>query len=164
MTITAKDEYKASFDQVYKLLTDQAFLEKKYQEGVGSRNIVFEECKQDGEVFRIRWARDVPADPPSFAKAFLSAWNHLTEVMEWRDDKGGGKEALYRGKIKGVPITIYGEFHLKPSGSGCVEDIEMEAEVSVPLIGGKIAELVERDAKKNLTGEYNFTLKYLKEV
>jgi hypothetical protein len=164
MTITAKDEYKAGFDHIYKLLTDQNFLEKKYQEGVGSRNIVFEECKQDGEVFRIRWTREVPADPPSFAKAFLSAWNHLTEVMEWRDSKEGGKEALYRGKIKGVPITIYGEFHLNAVGSGCVESIEMEAEVSIPLVGGKIAELVERDAKKNLTGEYNFTLKYLKEV
>lgn len=164
MSVKKQDVYQASFDTVYQLLTNEEFLYKKY-ESVGSRNLVFQECKQDGDVFRIRWTREVPAEIPSFAKSFLSPWNTLIEEMEWRDE-AGGKEGLYEGKIMGIgglTIMLNGEFYLKPNGSGCVENIEMLATVSMPLVGGKIKELVENDAIKNLTKEYEFTRKHLGE-
>jgi len=161
VSVVKKDVYQANFDKVYQLLTNEEFLRQKY-ESVGSRNLEFQECKQVGDVFRICWTREVPAELPSFAKPFLNPWNKLSEVMEWRDEKGG-KEGLYESKIKGSAVTINGEFHLKPNGSGCVEDIEMLATVSIPLVGGKIAELVEKDTSKNLKGEYEFTRKHLGE-
>lgn len=160
-SIKNKDVYQANLDTVYQLLTNEEFLRQKY-ESVGSRNLEFQECKQDGDVFRICWTREVPANLPSFAKPFLDPWNKLVEEMEWRDEEGG-KEGLYEGKIKGGIITINGEFHLKPKGSGCVEDIEMLVTVSIPLVSGKIAELVKNDTSKNLKGEYEFTRKYLGE-
>lgn len=161
MTITAKDEYKATFGEVYQLLTSQAFLQKKY-EAVGSRYVEFQECQQQGDVFRIRWTREVPAEPPSLIKAFVEPWNKLTEVMEWQD-KEGGKEGIYKAEITDLGAKIRGTFFLVPVESGCVEHIEMYAEASMPFFGDKIVELIEKDTKKNLGGEYQFTLAHLGE-
>lgn len=162
MTITAKDDYKTAIDQVYQLLTDQTFLQKKY-EAVGSRKLIFQECEQKEEVFRIRWTREVQTDPPAFVKAFVEPWNKLTEVMEWREHEGV-KEGTYKGKIADLSATIRGKFRLMPTAEGCVEHIEMEAESAIPFVGSKIAELIEKDTLKNLQGEYQFTRDYLGEV
>jgi hypothetical protein len=161
MTINAKDEYKATFEQVYQLLTSQDFLQNKY-EAAGSRHLEFQECQQVGDVFRIRWTREVPAEPPSLIKAFVEPWNKLTEVMEWQD-KDGGKEGIYKAEITELGAKIRGKFLLVPTETGCAEHIEMYAEASMPFFGGMIVELIEEDTKKNLTEEYQFTLKQLGE-
>jgi hypothetical protein len=159
MTITAKDEYKATLDEVYQLLTNPDFLKQKY-EAVGSRHLDFQECQQKGEIFRIRWTREVPAEPPSLIKAFVEPWNKLTEVMEWRD-KEGGKEGTYKAEITDLSSKIRGKFLLVPTDDGCIEQIEMVAESSILFFGDKIVALIEKDTQKNLAGEYQFTLKHL---
>ena len=125
MTVETSHELDVGFEQMYAKLTDQDFLQQKY-DGVGSRNVRITECGQDEDVFRIEWSREVPADPPAFAKKFFGEWNHLEEIMEWSLE-GDTAHADYECKIRGVPGTLRGEFDLRSDGDGCVEDIVMEA-------------------------------------
>ena len=162
MTLEVEYVYDVSIDKLYKLLTDEGFLRRKY-EAVGSRRIVITECGQDEDVFRIEWTREVPSNPPSFAKKVLSEWNKLAEMMEWSLAEDGSAHADYLCKVDGVPGSLAGEFDLRSQGKGCVEEIIMEASIPIPLLGKKIAEFAEEDAKRNLDAEYTFTREFLKQ-
>ncbi len=160
--IETDQAFKASFDTIYRLLTSEEFLRKKY-EGVGSRKVEILECGQDEEIFRIEWTREVPSNPPGFAKKFLSEWNKLEEIMEWTLEDDGSARADYLCRVAGVPGKLEGEFELRPDGKGCVQSVIMKATINVPLIGRKVASFVEDDAQTQLDQEYRYTKKHLKE-
>ena len=162
MTIEVEYAYAASFDEIYAKLTDEAFLRSKY-EGVGSRNVNFSECGQDDDVYRIEWTREVPANPPAFARKFMGEWNSLEEIMEWTLEQDGSAHADYQCKFSTVPGVLEGEFDLRPDGQGCVEEIIMKATIRVPIVGGKIAALVEKDTQEQLNREDAFTRRELGE-
>lgn len=162
MTIEAEFAYMASFTEIYAKLTDETFLRSKYED-IGSRNLRFSECAQDDEVFRIEWTREVPANPPPFARKFFGEWNSLQEIMEWTLEDDGSAHADYQCKISGIPGVLEGEFDLRPDGSGCVEEIIMKATIRIPIVGGKISTLVEDDCKQQLDKEDAFTRRQLGE-
>ena len=138
------------------MLTDQDFLKARY-EGIGCRNISFTEFGQDGEVFRIKCTRDVRSNPPAFARKIISEWNTLDETIEWVRQGDDSARAAYRAATKGVPGSIEGQFVLRSKGGGCEEDIAMTASVGIPMIGKKIAALVESESAEALAKEYDFT-------
>ena len=157
MTIEVDYAYDISFEDMYARLTDKDFLQAKY-EAVGSRKVSISECAQDDDVFRIEWTREVPGNPPAFARKFFGDWNALEEIMEWTLEDGSA-HADYQCKISGVPGVIEGEFDLRPDGKGCVEEIIMKATIRIPIVGGKIAQLVEENTREQLDEEDVYTRK-----
>ena len=155
MSHSTKHSFSASFDEVYARITDKNFLQAKY-EGIGGRNVSFSEAGQDGDVFRLKSSREVPSNPPGFARKFLSDWNKMEETMEWSRNPDGSAHGAYTGKVKGVPGVLEGTFDLRADGSGCVEDIVMTAHIRVPLVGKKIAAIVEGETAASLVDEYAF--------
>ena len=155
MTTKANHTFSADFEQVYAKVTDPEFLRAKYL-GIGGRNVSFSESAQDGDVFRLVSSREVPSNPPAFARKFLADWNKMDETMEWKRNADGSARGTYTGKVKGVPGVLEGTFDLRPDGSGCVEDIAMTAHIRVPLVGKKIAAIVEGETADSLVDEYEF--------
>jgi hypothetical protein len=82
--------------------------------------------------------------------------------MDWRPVEEG-IEGTYKAKIKDMGITLNGRFLLSHDGTGCVETIEMKADVRILFVGDKIAKLVESDTQQNLQAEYDFTRRHLGE-
>ena len=162
MTIEARYDYDASFEILYEMLTNEDFLRTKY-EGIGSRNVAFQTCEQDGDVFRIEWTREIRASPPAFASNFLSEWNQTEECLEWTRESDGQAYGEYLCKVSGVPGKLEGEFELLADGKTCFEEIIMKASIGIPLVGGKIASLVEADAYTSLEAEFAFTRAHLAE-
>ena len=156
MTFKTTHAYAASFDEFYGKLTNKAFLQSKY-EGTGSRNVTISECRQDGDVFRVVWAREVPSNPPAFARKFLAEWNSLHETIEWSRKGDGSAFGDYKCKTSGVPGVLEGKFDLRSEGSGCVEKITMKATVRIPILGKKIAAIVESETEDQLDKEYAFS-------
>lgn len=156
MTIEVDYRYPVSTTKLYKKLTDPAFLQAKY-ESVGSRKVDISECGLDDDVFRIEWTREVPSNPPGFARKFLAEWNRLEEIMEWSREADGSVRGDYEGQVTGFPGKLQGEFDIVADAEGCVERIRMRAVVSIPLLGKKIASFVEEDARRSLEGEDAYT-------
>ncbi|HXH04173.1 MAG TPA: DUF2505 domain-containing protein [Candidatus Competibacteraceae bacterium] len=160
MTFSVEYVYEnTAVEELYRLLTSADFLRRKY-EGIGSRNLRISECGQDEEVFRVEWRRELRSNPPAFAARFLGEWNALEEIIEW-ERQGDGVRADYLGKVRGVPGELRGKFVIEPRGQGCVESITLKAVVNIPLLGGKIAQFAEEDARRSLDAEYQFTRQYL---
>jgi len=53
---------------------------------------------------------------------------------------------------------------LNPTKKGCDYIIEFDVRVGIPLIGNKIAKLVENDTRTNQALDYAFTKKYLEDL
>ena len=55
---------------------------------------------------------------------------------------------------KGVPVSVGGTLRLTPDGHGAtVVEIDGEVRSSVPLVGGKLADLVGGDVRRTLEAE-----------
>lgn len=161
MTVTVTYRYdNASADDLYALLTDEAFLRAKY-EALGAQNLIFTEIGEDEDCFRVEWQRNVKLNPPAFAAGLLGSRTDLSEIIEWEPADGGGYRADYLCQVKGVPGELRGEFEIRPEGAGCVEVIHMSAKINIPLLGKKVAGFVEGDAEHNLNDEDAFTRRYL---
>lgn len=163
MGFTAKHEYSSDTATVFKVFTDKAYLEKKFA-ALGAKNINILECEEkDGEFF-IKSQRDVPTNPPGFAKKFLKSFNTVVEIDIWELNDGDIKKGTFEVDIKGTPISIKGEMILGGTDEGCVNSIKGEAKVSIPLVGGQIAKFIEGDTEKNLKEDHAFTKSYVSEL
>ncbi len=160
MGFTAKHEYSSDIATVFKIFTDKDYLEKKFA-ALGAKNISILECGEKEGKFIIKSERDVPSNPPGFAKKFLKSFNTVVEIDTWEINDGDVKNGTFDVDIKGTPITIKGEMILSSTNEGCVNSITGAAKVSIPLVGGQIAKFIESDTANNLKEDYAFTRTYL---
>lgn len=154
MTVKKNYSYACDVDTLFDLVTNSDGLVRKY-ESCGARNVNVRHCDSDGDTRVIEWTREMPADPPGFAKKFMAEWNKLDEKMTWTRS-GDRVTGRYTGTVSGVPGSLSGDFSIEPDGDGCREVISMSADVKVPLVGKKIASVVEEDVDKNLDAEDKF--------
>jgi hypothetical protein len=160
MKFTVTHAYDKDTETVFKVLTDESYLVKKF-EATGAKNIKILECKQSGKDFVIRRQMDIPANPPDLLKKFVKATNPVVAKDTWKSFDKEVKTGVFELDIKGVPISMSGAITLKPTPKGCDYIIEFDAKCSIPLIGGKLLSLAENDTRANQKLDYEFTKKYL---
>lgn len=163
MGFSTKHVYSKDIAAVFQVFTSKDYLEQKFA-ALGAKNITILECAESKGKFVIKSQRDVPSNPPGFAKKFLKAFNTVIEEDLWEISDGQIRHGTFEVDIKGTPITLKGTMTLSASEEGCQNAISGAAKVSIPLIGGQIAKFVESDTEKNLKGDYEFTQKYLEQI
>ncbi|HET6818386.1 MAG TPA: DUF2505 domain-containing protein [Mycobacteriales bacterium] len=148
-------------DRVFTLMTDPAFLERKFS-AAGAKDIsVDQETLADGAT-RITIRRHVTVDLPGFAKKFIQPTNALLQTETWETSADGGPRTChYRVDVQGVPSHIDGTVTLTPDGTGTRQDIEAKVKVSIPIVGGKLEKLAVDSGEKLLADEAEFTNKEL---
>ncbi len=160
MKFTVTHAYAKDTETVFKVLTDESYLVKKF-EATGAKNIHILQCNQAGKDFIIRRQMDIPANPPELLKKFVKAMNTVVAKDTWKSFVKETKSGVFELDIKGVPISMSGAITLKPTKSGCDYIIDFDAKCSIPLIGGKLLSLAENDTRANQKMDYEFTRKYL---
>lgn len=104
---------------------------------------------------------DIPSNPPGFAKKFVKPMNAVYATDTWQSFDGEEKTGVFDLGVKGVPGSLSGTITLEPTKKGCDYIIEFDVRVPIPLIGNKIAKLVENDTRTNQEIDYQFTRKHL---
>lgn len=165
MKLHHEDSYPLPVADLFAVFTDKSFYEARFSTQGGETEYV--EFGPRGGRFYINMRRHVAMKPgaqiPAFARRFVRDVNVLHTVMEWDLSKGETHRGVYRFSIDGVPVEVTGHMHLEPRPDGCVQRVEMHVKCSIPLIGGKIAEMVAERAQKSLQKDYKSTCKYLRE-
>lgn len=163
MRLNIRYDYPAGPDQVYAMMTDLDYLRALSQES-GDIEMTIEEHGPAADGFRVVNKRTVAAEVPGFAKKFVKPTNTLTQTSVWPDAApDGSRVGTWKVDTKGVPIAMSGTMTLTPAPSGTVAIIEGEVTSSIPLVGGKLADFVAKEAKSDLDKEYDFALRWLKE-
>jgi hypothetical protein len=138
---------KHTFDKpaaaVLKMFSDKAYFERKYQD-LGYTDIQVLEHTVDAKKFRIKVRYTAPntAPVPDFAKKFLGATNVVTQSDTWDLERKTGR---LEAEIKGVPVKVSADMKLADEGGGSANRLAWNLSCGIPLIGGKLEQIVGSD-------------------
>ncbi len=153
---TAIDEiqhYDASPAEVFEMLSDPTYIEKKYLAS-GSLEASAQIIEDPGGKVSIVGRRVLPAKLPSFAKKFVGETIVLTETQNWRPAAADGSRAAgFVVDFDNQPISFNGAVELKPSGGGTDVEVKGAIKCSVVFVGGKIEKVAQGWIVKFLTKE-----------
>ena len=163
MQFNAIHTYRHPADEVFEALTDFEAVKSKY-EAIGQSEIrlVRRDRGDDGSVTLVT-TRVVPLELPGFAKKVLSPKQQVTQTDVWAAaDSDGRRTGTFVVEAKGTPVRLHGTLELVPRGAkGCTNTTDVEVECKVPLIGGKIADLVANDTRRALDHEQTWMSEHL---
>lgn len=101
------------------------------------------EVEEDGSGVTIRSSRKLPAEIPSAARRFVGQHILVEEVHVWsHPDVNGVRHGKVTATFGGAPMSVDGTLELRPEGDGAVVDVVIHSKAHVPLVGGKLEQLV----------------------
>jgi len=142
--------YDAPPEDVAAMLADRAFREKVC-ESIRSRRW---DVSVDGEGAGMKVVVDQTQKAvgiPSFAQRFVG---DSIQVVQ-REDWGSTTAATLAIEIPGKPGRLDGTIRLAPHGDGTVETVSGELKVKVPVVGGRLEEMVAGLLRSALRAEEN---------
>jgi hypothetical protein len=105
----------------------------------------------------------IEADLPSWAKKMFPERNTVTETHSWPGRAAdGGRSYAFTVRIANVPADIKGSVMIVPTGAtSCRSQARVDIKASLPIVGGKLEELVARDLSRTVEGEAAFIRQWL---
>jgi uncharacterized protein DUF2505 len=94
---------------------------------------------------------------PSFARKFVGATIDLVQREEWTSPT----QATFEVTIPGKPGEMTGTARLVQAGADAVETVNMDVRVGIPLVGGKLEDLVAGLIKDAFRAENKVGVKWL---
>lgn len=109
---------------------------------------------EDGQHVTITSSRRLPAEIPSAARALVGDSITVEEVHVWtHPDTDGSRHGTVNATFGGAPMEVYGTLELRPDDEGSAIHIVVHAKASVPLIGGKLEQMVGEQFMRALRKE-----------
>jgi hypothetical protein len=156
-TFTREHRYDAPARHVVLLWRDPEFLA-----AVGERfgGVGVAEIEEDGDRVVVVTRRELPLDKvPSFVRRFIqSGLLEQRDVWPREAEPPVAGEWVVTGKM---PATMSGRQHVVPDGDGCSVEVTGSIDVSAPLVGGKIEELISKEITKLIRAQQDFAGEWL---
>lgn len=131
MEIHARNDFAASPDQVFEMLTDRVFLTAVCLASEPQAHQV----SVEGALTRTR--RVMPA--PSAVAKLTGPTLAIIDEIQWDPPTTDSRTGAARITVEGLPAGLVGTVQLSPGGRGTILDYRGELTVSVPLIGPGLA-------------------------
>ena len=97
-------------------------------------------------------------DLPGFAKKILTPSQTAIQTETWAPANSSGERVCtYTVEAQGTPSRIQGSHRLTPTASGCHHTIDIDAKVSVPLIGGRLEKLAAEQGSEDIGKQFTYT-------
>lgn len=152
MNLSHSVRYDAPIADVYAMLTDPVFREKAaWAQQVESVDVTVE-----GSEVRIDMQRP-NTDVPAFARKIVGARVHAIQAEAWN----GVDTADFSITTHSVPAGIRGTRALLEDGDGTLDTFVGEAKAKVPLIGGKLEDLIGNKLKEGWDIEHGVGVAWL---
>ena len=122
------------------------------------------EVVEDGTHVVIRSSRKLPAEIPSAARKFVGESIQIDEVHTWsHPDTDGARHGTVTASFGGAPMEVYGTLELHPHGEGSLLKVVIHAKAHVPLVGGKIENVVGEQFMRALRKEQKISPRWFTE-
>ena len=131
MQIHASNDFAASADAVFAMLTDRVFL----RANALATEPLQHEVTVDGLTTLTR--RVMPS--PSAVARFTGPTLAIIDEIRWDPASGPVRTGTATITVEGMPAGLSGTVRLSPGGRGTVLDYEGELNVGVPIIGPSLA-------------------------
>ena len=161
MNINQTHCYPHNLDTVFALFADPEFMEQKYN-ALGARKFKAKTVKLEDTELLVDTRREVPvsADTPSVIKRFVGEWNRTRQKEEWKK-AADGWHCQFKVEISGVPARIKGKMHLKPTETGCENQVSIDISTSIPLVGDTLCRFIGENIDQLAQKEFKVILNHL---
>ncbi|WP_137812644.1 DUF2505 domain-containing protein [Gandjariella thermophila] len=151
-------------DRVHAALVDPAFLRDRLAALGGPGAELVEHRVDDGAV-TVRLRHGIPPEEvPAAVRPFLGSGLKLERIETWHGDGPGRYSGTVRLDTSGLPGEIAGATAVQNLPAGGSElSVDGEVKVSIPLVGGKIEDIVAEQVRKLLAREADFALEWIAE-
>lgn len=157
-------EYGATVEQVHRALGDEQYwLARLADSGADDATLDALTVDADGGVAvattQVLWADRLPGFVNQLHRGDLS----VTREETWSPLRDGQATVEVKGAIVGAPASLSGTGRLLPAESGPTSRLEftVTVEVRVPLLGGKLEDLVGSQLMELLIAEQRFTTTWI---
>lgn len=161
MRVTAEIHYAASPADVFAMLTDSAFQERKLQR-TGALTWTVDVRPQAGGAV-VASERALPTDQvPEAFRSFVGQQITVTQTETWgAAGPDGSRTGTLVVEIGGAPVRMDAELALKPSAGGSVQTVDGDLKARVPLFGGKIERGAEPAVRAAIDAEQRIGTEWL---
>ncbi len=159
--LSAHVDFPADPVRTFELVVDEDYV-AAVAAATGGRDIeVSVEHGADGSA-TVTSRRTLPAELPSYARAFVGDAIRLHEVRHYGPaDGSGARSGTVEGTFEGVPVRISGTLALHGAGTGSVIDFTAAVTASLPLVGGKVERFAAEQVRAFLAKETEVALAHL---
>lgn len=152
-------DYPLDAARVMDFFTSPAFFLEKYRRQ-GASNVRLEDSTHTAEHFSVTISRDVPVEVevPAFARSRIPRAITLVQTDSWDLRSRTGTLAI---EFKGLPVKLTCRMRLEDAPGGARESLDFDIRVNLPLIGGKLEELLARDLQLKAGRDTEVTLELM---
>jgi hypothetical protein len=149
-------------DIVYATMVDAEYLRARLQRLGGPGAALLEhQADPAGARYRLRQGLDKSALPPLVQNVVPA--NLVLERTETIRPVGPGRyEGTVDVHVPGAPVTAAGRMQLHEGAGGSEFTLQADVTVHLPLIGGRIEEIVVEQVRKLMAAETEFTREWLR--
>ena len=143
MRLKAELRYDSGPAEVFAMLTDPAFQERKLAATGALEQHVEVETRDDGGAV-VTTRRTMPTDQvPDLVRNLVGRTLTIVQVEDWEPAAGDGRSGTVTAEVSGAPVRLTGTLRLAATGAGTVETLEGELKAKVPIVGGRIERAAE---------------------
>ncbi|MCW2852341.1 MAG: hypothetical protein JWM84_2005 [Nocardioides sp.] len=156
MKLHTELSYDAPPADVFAMLSDPAFREKVCEAQHAVSYDVTADVAGAGLTVRVETEQNT-SGLPSIAKKLVGETTTAILTETWKDGSGGTLDISAPGK----PTKIAGTVTLRETGSGTIQTVDLDAKVKVPLIGGKLEQLLVDSLEQGYAKEHETGIAWL---
>lgn len=156
MKIRIELSYDAPPADVFAMLADPAFRESVCEAQETVSHDVSVEVAGAGMNVTVETVQNT-AGLPSIAKKVVGETTRAILAESWKDGSGGTVQITAPGKPTGASGTV----RLEEAGSGTNEVVDLDVKVKVPLIGGKLEQLMAETIREAYDVEHTVGREWL---
>ena len=156
--ILIEDKFNCSPEKLYALLSDNGFDDGLMQSLKMGKELLSETKLSDGVTYKLRLTN--PDEIPAIAKKFTG--DHLSYV-ETRTWSSKGNTWVIEPEVSGAKVEAKGVTEIVSDGSGCIRRTKGSINVSLPLIGKKIEQMVLESIQKTFKQNAEYCRSYIAE-
>jgi len=150
---TAEQHFATDPVTAFTMLCDPAYITRKLTESGGHDLVVESDPTPEGGA-ELRLCRTMPAQVPSYAKSLIGDTITADEHHSWGPAQADGSRAgTFTASFPGAPVAVAGTMRLQPDDDGTGYLVQGSVKASVPLVGGKIEDLVKEQLARFMRKE-----------
>ncbi|HEX2283636.1 MAG TPA: DUF2505 domain-containing protein [Mycobacterium sp.] len=157
-------EYEGSVEQVHQAFRDEQYwLHRLADSGVDDYSLDTMEVGPDGSI-DVKTTQVLRADRlPGWVHQFYRGAVRILREEKWTAITDGQASAEVIGSVPGAPASLSGKAVLRPTEKGSRLEFKVTVEVGIPLVGGKIENLIGGLVADLLIAEQRFTTGWIAE-
>ena len=155
MRVTARLTYEGGPGEVFAMLVDEDFQDRKLRATGALRWDVDISGPTTGGGAVVRSTRELPTDrvPDPFRSAVGQTLT-LVQTETWDPPAAdGSRSGRLELEVRGAPIRLTGTLRLTPTGTGTEETVDGDLKARVPLVGGRIEKAAEPAVRAAIDAE-----------